>query len=81
MHEMPRHTFEKGVVGQNANILRKIGVINPARLQVQHFGREQRRQSNRPRGTDNDFAETFALNVIEHPHDWRETELLQLVLR
>src|SRR5256885_12046256 len=47
VHVMPGHTFKKTVIGQNANVLRKVRVINAARLQVQHFCRCQDRKSTR----------------------------------
>ena len=40
MHVIPGETFEKAVLGQDADVLRKIGVINPARLQIEHLRRE-----------------------------------------
>ncbi len=42
MHVTPGHAFKKTVFGQDPDVLREIGVINAARLQVEHFGREQR---------------------------------------
>src|SRR2546430_4706562 len=41
VHITPSHAFEEAVLGKNADILRKIGVINAARLQVEHLGRKQ----------------------------------------
>src|SRR5207249_821599 len=44
MHITPGHALEKAVLGQNANVLRKIRVVDTARLQVEHFRREQCRE-------------------------------------
>src|SRR5438132_7317395 len=41
VHVTPGHAFEKTVFGQDADILRKIGVINSAGLQLEYLGREQ----------------------------------------
>src|ERR1700730_6539726 len=41
VHVIPRHAFPETVVGQDANVLREISVINAARLQVEHFRGEQ----------------------------------------
>src|SRR5205085_6322270 len=41
MHVTPRHAFEKTVLCQDADVLREIGMINAASLQVEHLGREQ----------------------------------------
>ena len=81
MHVIPRETFEKAVLGQDADVLRKIGVINAARLQVEHLGREQAAETDRPRRADDDFSELFALDVIENLEERREAELLQFVFR
>ena len=59
----------------------KIGVINPARLQIQHFRREQSAEADRPRRADDDLGELFALNVFEDLQERREAQLLQLVFR
>ena len=42
MHVTPCHAFKKTVLGQDPDVLREIGVINAAGLQVEHFRREQR---------------------------------------
>src|SRR5437867_12985762 len=81
VHVTPGDTFEKAVFGQDADVLGEISVIDTACLQVKHFGREQRRQSDRPRRADNDLAEPFPLNVIKDLQNRRETQFLQLVLR
>ncbi len=81
MHVTPRHAFQKTVLSQNADVLREIGVINAAGLQVEHLGREQRRQSNRAGRADDDLGEFFPLDVIQHLQDRRETQFLQLVFR
>src|SRR6266478_3162744 len=80
MHVTPRHTFKEAILGKNADVLWKIGVINAARLQVEHFGREQRGQSNRPGRADDNFSEFFPLYVIQHLENRRETQFLQFVL-
>ena len=80
MHVTPGHAFEKTVFGQNADVLRKIGVINSARLQIEHLGREQCGETDRSRRADDDFGESLALDVVEHLQNWREAQLLQLVL-
>src|SRR5438270_5143337 len=61
MHVTPCHAFEKTILGKNPDILGKIGVINAARLQVEHLGREQRGQSNWSRRADDDLREFLAL--------------------
>ena len=81
MHVPPGQAFEKTVLGQDANVLRKIGVIDSAGLQVQHLGGEQSAQSDRARRADDDFGELFALDVIEDLENWREAQLLQFVFR
>src|SRR6476646_11502386 len=57
LHVSPGYAFQETIVGQNADVLRKVSVINPARLEVQHFRRRQRRQPDWPRRADNDFSE------------------------
>src|SRR5262245_20595468 len=42
MHVTPRDAFKKTVLGQDSNVLREIGVINTAGLEIEHFCREQR---------------------------------------
>src|SRR5207247_11452377 len=71
---------KEAILGKNADVLWKIGVINAARLQVEHFGREQRGQSNRPGRADDNFRESFPLYVIQHLENRRETQFLQFVL-
>src|SRR2546430_17709115 len=56
-------------------------MVDAARLQVEHLGREQCGQSNRPRGADDDLSEFLALYVIQHLENRREAQFLQLVLR
>src|ERR1700730_9510509 len=80
MHVAPGHALQKTVLRQDPDVLRKIGVVNSARLQVQHLGREQRGQTNWPRRADDHFAESLPLDVIEHLQDRREAQLLKLVL-
>ena len=80
MHVTPRHAFKEAVLGKNADVLRKISVINAARLQVEHFGREQCGQSNRPGRADDNLSEFFPLYVIQHLENRRETQFLQFVL-
>ena len=79
MHVTPRDAFEEAVLGQDADVLREIGVINAARLQIEHFGREQAGQPDRARRADDDLSEFFALNIVENLKNRREAELLQLV--
>ena len=55
-------------------------MINAAGLQVQHFCRRQRRQPDWSRRADDDFGESFPLDVIEHAQDWWKTEFLQFIL-
>ena len=81
MHVAPGHALEEAVLGEDADVLRKIGVINAAGLQVEHLGREQRSEANRSWRTDDDFGESFSLDVIEHLQNRRETELLEFILR
>ena len=81
MHVAPGKAFEKTVLGQDADVLRKIGVINAARLQVQHLRREQPAETDRSRRADDDLGELFALDVIEDLQNGREAQLLQLVFR
>src|SRR5437016_10275354 len=80
VHVTPGHAFEKTVFSQDADVLRKVGVIDAARLQIEHFRREQCSQTDWPWSADNNFAELFSLDVIEHLQDWRKTKLLQLIL-
>src|SRR5207237_8569667 len=78
---MPGGTLQKAVLREDANVLRKIGVIDATRLQVEHLGREQCSQANRARRTDDDFAKFFSLNVVEHLENGRKAQFLQFVLR
>src|SRR5947207_10047433 len=59
VHVTPGHALEKTVFGQDPDVLGKIGVINTARLEIEHLGREQCGQTDRSRRADDDFAETF----------------------
>src|SRR5229473_2844428 len=59
MHVTPGHAFEKTVFGQDSDVLRKIGVINAAGLQVEHLGREQSRETDWSGRADDDFGESF----------------------
>ena len=43
MHLSPGHALKKTIFSQDADVLRKIGVINAAGLEVEHLCREQRR--------------------------------------
>src|SRR5438270_67305 len=81
MNVMPGHTFKKTVIGQNADVLRKVRMINAACLQVQHFRRCQCGQPDRSGRADNDFSESLALNVVEHAQDRREAKFLLAILR
>src|SRR6202022_1308888 len=81
MHVTPGHAFPKTVVGQNANVLREIGVIDATGLQVEHFRSEQSSQPDRAWCTNDDLGKFFPLDVIEHLQNWREAELLQFVFR
>src|SRR5438876_9417309 len=80
VHVTPGHAFEKTVFSQDADILRKIGVINAAGLQVEHLGREQGCETDWSGRADDNFGESFSLDVVEHLQNRRETQLLQLVL-
>src|SRR5438105_3110924 len=80
VHVTPGHAFEKTVFGQDADVLRKIGMINAAGLQVEHLGREQGRETDWSGRADDDFGESFSLDVVEHLQNRGETQLLQLVL-
>src|ERR1700741_652704 len=80
VHIPPRNAFEKAVLGKNPTVLGKIGVVNAARLQVEHLGREQRSQSNGPGRADDNLGEFLALYVIQHLENRRETQFLQFVL-
>ncbi len=79
VHVTPGHAFEKAVFGEDADVLRKIGVINAAGLQVEHLGRKQRSEADRSWRADDDFGESFSLDVIEHLQNRRETQFLQFV--
>src|SRR5438477_12253548 len=81
LHVMPGYAFHETIVGQNADVLRKVGVINAACLQVQHLRRRQCRQPDGSRSANNNFSESLALNVVEHAQNRWETEFLQLILR
>ena len=72
VHVTPCGAFEKAILGKDADVLREIGMINSARLQVEHLGCKQSRQSDRPRRTDDNFGKFFPLNVVEHSKDRRE---------
>src|SRR4029077_10183087 len=76
LHITPRHAFEETVLRQDADVLRKIGMINAAGLQVEHLGRKQCRKPNRARCADNNLGETFPLNIIQHLKNWWETQFL-----
>src|SRR5437773_11215252 len=81
MHVTPHHALKKAVLGKNADVLGKIGMVDAARLQVEHLDREQCGQSNRPRGADDDLSEFLGLYVIQHLENRREAQFLMLVLR
>src|SRR5262249_9048713 len=81
MHVTPRDAFQKAVLGKDADVLRKVGVINAAGLQVEHLGGEQPSQSNRAGRADDDLSESFPLDVIQHLQNWRETQFLEFVFR
>src|SRR5207248_11621431 len=81
VHVAPRHAFEEAVFGKNADVLRKIGVINAARLQVEHLGCKQTCESDRPWSADNNLGKFFPLNVIKDSKNRRKAQLLQLVFR
>src|SRR5205823_12191456 len=78
---MPGGTFQKAVLCKDANVLRKIGVINATRLQVEHLGREQCSQANRARRTDDDFAKFFPWMVVGHLENGRKVQFWKSVLR
>jgi len=73
MHVAPRHAFQKAILGENPDVLREICMVNAARLQVEHFGREECSQSDWPRRADDNLGEFFPLYVIEHLQNRRET--------
>ena len=81
VHVTPGDAFEVAVLGEDSDVLRKIGVVNPAGLQIEHLGSEQRGQANRAWGADDDLGKLFALDIIQHLEDGREAQLLQLVFR
>ncbi len=66
MHVPPRHAFQEAVLGQNPDVLREVRMVNAARLQVEHFGREERSQPDRPWRADDNLGKFFPLYVIEH---------------
>src|SRR5439155_23195514 len=45
-HVTPGHASEKTVFGQDADVLRKLGMINATGLKVEHIGREQCRETD-----------------------------------
>src|SRR5262249_28615284 len=81
MHVTPRHAFKKAVLCEDAHVLGEIGMIDAARLQVEHLGRKQCSQSNGAGRADDNFSEFFPLYVIQHLKNGREAQFLQLVLR
>ena len=54
-------------------------MINAARLQIEHLGREEPGQPDGPRRADDDLSKFFPLNVIENLENRREAEFLQFV--
>ena len=80
MHVTPRDAFQEAVLGKNSDVLREIGVINAARLQIEHFGCKQRGKSDRSGRADDDLSKFFPLNIVEHLEDRRETQLLEFIL-
>src|SRR4030095_12129681 len=80
VHVFPGETLEEAVLSQDADVLREVGVIDTAHLEVEHLAGEQRGKTNRAGRADNDFRKVFALDGIEQLQDGREAQLLQLVL-
>src|SRR5260370_4215241 len=65
MHIMPGRALEKTVLGKNSNVLRKIGVIDAAGLQIKHLPCKQSRQTDRSGRADNNLGKFFPLDIIE----------------
>src|SRR5207237_7307407 len=71
--------LQKAVFCVDAIVLRDIGVIDAACLEIKHLGGKQRGQADGSGRADDDLGELFPLNIIEHPKNRRETQFLQLV--
>ncbi len=76
MHEVPGQALEEAILGEDADVLREIGVVNAAGLEIEHLAREERGETDRAGRADDDLGKVFALDVIEHLEDGREAELL-----
>ena len=49
VHVAPRDAFQEAVLSEDPDVLREIGMINAARLQIEHFGCKQRGKPDRAR--------------------------------
>ena len=79
LHEIPRQGLHPRVIGQDAHVLREVGVVNTARLDPENLRREQGAQSDRTRRADDHLGETLALHVIDDFQDGRKAQLLQFI--
>ena len=79
LHEIPRQGLHPRVIGQDAHVLREVGVVNAARLDPEDLRCEQGAQSDRARRADDHLGETLALHVIDDFQDGRKAQFLQFI--
>src|SRR5437660_11462265 len=65
VHVTPGQALEKTVFGQDADVLRKIGMINAAGWQVAHLGRDPGRESDGAGSGEEDVGESDWVDVRE----------------
>ncbi len=78
---MPGEGLEEGVVGEDADVLWEVGVVDAGGGQAEHFGGEECSEAERSGSGDDDFSEFFALDVIDDFEDGWEAEFLEFVFR
>ena len=80
VHEIPREGFHERIVGEDPDILREVGVVDPDRAEPEGFRGRERAEPGRARRADDDLGEPAAFEVVKNLEDRRKTQPLELIL-
>ena len=80
MHIIPGQRLHEGVIREDADILREVGVVDADRAQAKHLCSCESAEACRPRCADDQLRETSPLEMIENLEHGRKAEALQFIL-
>ena len=80
VHVVPCQRFHQSVLGEDADIFRKIRVVDAGGGEAKHLGGRKCGKAHRAGCADDDLGEVPRLEIIDDLQERRKTQLLQLVL-